>query len=54
VSATSGKAERVGAFPDRAGPAGCDLAARTSSIVCSLVFETSDAWVMQNFDPDLP
>jgi eukaryotic-like serine/threonine-protein kinase len=53
VSPLTGKAERVGAFPGTTQEGGCDLTADRRSMVCALLERQSDAWLVEQFDPDV-
>ena len=54
VSVRTGKTERIGQFPvgDLAGDS-CDLTHDRAAIICSLSEQKSDAWLIENFDPDV-
>lgn len=53
VSPLTGKAERVGAFPGATQEGGCDLTADRRSMICALLERHSDAWLVEQFDPDV-
>jgi Tol biopolymer transport system component len=57
VSPRTGTSEPVGAFPlgslGQPGQGGCALAPDRTSIICSLIEQTSDAWLVLDFDPEL-
>ena len=53
VSARTSKVEPVGSFPRGYLTRGsCSLTPDRQAIVCALAEETSDAWIIDNFDPD--
>ena len=54
VSVRTGKTERIGQFPVGTLENNfCDLTPDRSAIICSLTEQKSDAWIMENFDPDV-
>ena len=53
VSQRTGGTETIGQFPVGLDVSTCDLTPDRDAIVCSLVDQKSDAWVMENFDPDI-
>jgi Tol biopolymer transport system component len=54
VSSRSFATETLGHFPAGLVVNGCDLTPDRGAAVCSLTEVTSDAWVMENFDPAVP
>jgi Tol biopolymer transport system component len=55
VSTRTGKTERVGQFPvGNFESDACDLTPDRSAIICSLIEQKNDAWLMENFDPEIP
>jgi Tol biopolymer transport system component len=53
VSPQTGETETIGQFPVGLNVNYCDLTPDRDVIICSLVQRKSDAWVMENFDPDI-
>jgi serine/threonine protein kinase/Tol biopolymer transport system component len=53
VSATTGKAQPIGAFPVGALE-GCDVSPDAKIVICAVRETKSDAWLVENFDPKLP
>jgi hypothetical protein len=58
VSSRTGRTEPIGQIPVGQIPGGlrinsCDLTPDRDVMVCSLIEEKSDAWVMENFDPGI-
>jgi DNA-binding winged helix-turn-helix (wHTH) protein/Tol biopolymer transport system component len=53
VSARTGAAEPVGRFGD-GRITSCDLTPGGDAVICSLVDQRTDAWLMSDFDPDVP
>jgi Tol biopolymer transport system component len=53
VSPRTGGTETIGQFPVGLQITTCDLTPNRDAIVCSLNDLKSDAWVMENFDPDI-
>jgi Tol biopolymer transport system component len=54
VSGRTGKTERIGQFPVGTLENNlCDLTPDRSAIICSLTEQQSDAWLMENFDPEV-
>ena len=54
VSSRTGAPKTIGQFPVGPRIHTCDLTPARDTIVCSLTEEQTDAWVMENFDPDIP
>jgi hypothetical protein len=54
VSSRTGAPKTIGQFPVGPRINTCDLTPERDTIVCSLTEEQTDAWVMENFDPDIP
>lgn len=55
VSTRTGKTERVGQFPAGTFETDtCDLTPDRVAIICSLTEQKSDAWMMENFDTEIP
>jgi Tol biopolymer transport system component len=52
VSVRTGKLERVGEFP-LGRIEGCSLTPDRKAVICSLVENKADAWLMQDFDPEI-
>ena len=53
VSSRTGGTEPIGQIPVGLRINTCDLTPDRDVMVCSLIKEKSDAWVMENFDPDV-
>ena len=53
VSPRTDRTETIGQFPVGLSVNTCDLTPDRDAIVCSLIERKSDAWVMENFDPDI-
>jgi hypothetical protein len=53
VSQRTDRTETIGQFPVGLDVITCDLTPDRDAIVCSLIQRKSDAWVMENFDPDI-
>jgi len=53
VSQRTGGTETIGQFPVGLDVGICDLMPDRDAVVCSLIERKSDAWVMENFDPDI-
>ena len=54
VSRQTGKTHRVGQFPvGTLRDSFCDIAPDRSAIICSLMEQKADAWIMENFDPEV-
>ena len=57
VSPRTGTIETVGSFPlgnfGQPGQGGCALAPDRRSMICSLIEQTSDAWLVLDFDPEV-
>jgi Tol biopolymer transport system component len=53
VSSRTGMTEPLGQIPAGLQIHGCDLTPDRAVMVCSLIEEKSDAWVMENFDPGI-
>jgi serine/threonine-protein kinase len=54
VSSRTGEPKTIGQFPVGLQLNTCDLTRERDTMICSLTEEQTDAWVMENFDPDLP
>ena len=53
LSLRTGGIEQIGRFPEGRRVHSCALTPDLRVIVCSLVDETFDAWLMSDFDPDM-
>jgi Tol biopolymer transport system component len=53
VSQRTEETQTIGQFPVGLDILSCDLTPDRDAIVCSLNARKSDAWVMENFDPDI-
>lgn len=53
VSPRTDRTETIGQFPVGLNVNTCDLTPDRDAIVCSLMERKSDAWVMDNFDPEI-
>ena len=54
VSAQTGQVEEIGRFPrGTLDFNSCDLTPDRGAVICGLTEETSDAWIMENFDPQV-
>ena len=53
LSLRTRKIEAIGQFPAGLQPSTCDLTPNRETIVCSLIEQKSDAWVMTDFDPSI-
>jgi hypothetical protein len=53
VSSKTGAQQRIEHFPFPLQATGCDLTPKRDAIVCSIADEKSEAWMMQDFDPDV-
>ena len=54
LSAETSAIEPIGQFPEGRRIHTCDLTPDPGSIICSLSDETFDAWIMSDFDPNVP
>jgi hypothetical protein len=53
VSPRTDRTETIGQFPVGLEVNTCDLTPDRDAIICSLRERKVDAWVMENFDPDI-
>ena len=53
VSFQTGKTEPVAQFPVETVGSSCDLFPDRSAVICSLLEQKSDAWIVENFDPEI-
>jgi hypothetical protein len=53
VSSRTGAIETIGQFPDGLQVQTCDVTPDSAALICNLSQETSDTWVMSNFDLDI-
>ena len=53
VSFQTGKIEPVAQFPVETVGSSCDLFPDRSAVICSLLEQKSDAWIVENFDPEI-
>jgi hypothetical protein len=54
VPARTETIEEVRRFPNGPGIVDCDLIPDETTIVCSVFDQKADAWLMNDFDPDVP
>ena len=54
VSSRTGAPKTIGRFPVGLQLNTCDLTRERDTMICSLTEEQTDAWVMENLDPDIP
>ncbi len=54
VSSRTGEPKTIGQFPVGLQLNTCDLTRERDTMICSLTEEQTDAWVMENFDPEIP